>query len=129
MNFTFLTPVSDAVIAHNALTAQQALGKKIKIHSRQDGMPDLEGVQMAIIGVLENRNDVNYVGAPVNFDAVRKTIYTLFPGNWHTTVADLGDIQPGETVDDTYFAIRTAITGLVEKQIIPIILGGSQDIY
>jgi arginase family enzyme len=78
--------------------------------------------------VQENRNDVNYIGADINFDSIRKTLYTLFPGNWHTTVADLGDIEPGETVEDTYFAIRTAITVLVEKDIIPIILGGSQDL-
>ncbi|WP_178989753.1 formimidoylglutamase [Winogradskyella schleiferi] len=128
MNFNFLTPVSDAVLAHNELTAQQSLGKKIKIHSRQNGIPDLEDVQMAIIGVQENRNDVNYIGAKINFDTIRKTLYTLFPGNWHTTLADLGDIEQGETVEDTYFAIRTAITVLVEKNIIPIILGGSQDL-
>ena len=51
MNFNFLTPVSDAVLAHNELLAPQALGKKIKIHSRQNGIPDLDNVQMAIIGV------------------------------------------------------------------------------
>ncbi|WP_296312015.1 formimidoylglutamase [Winogradskyella sp. UBA3174] len=128
MNFNFLTPVSDSVLAHNELIALQALGKKIKVHSRQNGIPDLENVQLAIIGVQENRNDVNYIGANINFDSIRKTLYTLFPGNWHTTIADLGDIEPGETVEDTYFAIRTAITVLVELNIIPIILGGSQDL-
>jgi arginase family enzyme len=128
MNFNFLTPVSDAVLAHNELLTQQALGKKIKVHSRQNGIPDLDDVQLAIIGVQENRNDVNYIGAELNFDSIRKTLYTLFPGNWYTTLADLGDIEPGETVEDTYFAIRTAVTVLVEKDIIPVILGGSQDL-
>ncbi|EDP71607.1 hypothetical protein FBALC1_03947 [Flavobacteriales bacterium ALC-1] len=128
MNFNFLTPVSDTVLAHNELIAEQALGKKIKVHSHQKGIPDLEGVQIAIIGVQEHRNDVNYIGASIKFDSIRKTLYTLFPGNWHTTIADLGDIEPGETVEDTYFAIRTAISVLVEKDIIPIILGGSQDL-
>ena len=128
MNFNFLTPVSDNVLAHKELTGQQALGKKIKIHSRQDGIPDIDDVQIAIIGVQENRNDVNYIGAKINFDSIRKTLYALFPGNWNTKIADLGDIEPGETVEDTYFAIRTAITVLVEKNIIPIILGGSQDL-
>ncbi|MEN8887216.1 MAG: formimidoylglutamase [Winogradskyella sp.] len=128
MNFNFLTPVSDSVLAHNELIALQALGKKIKVHSRQNGIPDLDNVQLAIIGVKENRNDVNYIGSEINYDSVRKTLYTLFPGNWHTTIADLGDIEPGETVEDTYFAIRTAITILVEMNIVPIILGGSQDL-
>ena len=85
-------------------------------------------MQLAIIGVKENRNDVNYIGATISFDSLRKTLYTLFPGNWHTTIADLGDIEPGETVEDTYFAIRTAIAVLVEKNIIPVIVGGSQDL-
>ncbi|NNE32188.1 MAG: formimidoylglutamase [Winogradskyella sp.] len=128
MNFNFLTPVSDAVLAHNELIAEQALGKKIKMHSRQNGIPDLDDVQIAIIGVQENRNDVNYFGTALNFDAIRKTLYTLFPGNWYTTIADLGDIEPGETVEDTYFAIRTAINVLIEKKITPVILGGSQDL-
>jgi arginase family enzyme len=128
MNFNFLTPVSDAVLAHNELIAQQALGKKIKVHSLQNGIPDLDDVRIAIIGVKENRNDVNYIGEELSFDTIRKTLYTLFPGNWNTVIADLGDINSGETVEDSYFAVRTVISVLVEKQIIPIILGGSQDI-
>ena len=128
MNFNFLTPVSDAVLAHKELLAQQALGKKIKIHSRQNGIPDLDDVQIAIIGVKETRNDVNYMGEVVHFDSIRSAFYNLYPGNWHTTIADLGDIDSGESVEDTYFAIRTAITVLLEKNIIPVILGGSQDL-
>lgn len=128
MNFNFLAPISDSVLAHNELIATQALGKKIKVYSRQNGIPDLENVQIAIIGVKENRNDVNYMGAEIDFSTIRKTLYTLFPGNWNTLLADLGDIEPGETVEDTYFALRTVITVLVEKNIIPIILGGSQDL-
>lgn len=64
----------------------------------------------------------------LNFDAVRASLFQLFPGNWHTQLADLGDIKPGESVEDTYFALKTAISILVEKQIIPIIIGGSQDL-
>ena len=68
MNFNFLSPVSDAVLAHNELLSQQALGKKLKIHSKQAGIPDLENVKIAIIGVLENRNDINYIGEELQFD-------------------------------------------------------------
>ncbi|OMP31637.1 formimidoylglutamase [Mangrovimonas sp. DI 80] len=128
MSFSFLTPISDAVLAHSELLSQQALGKKIRVHSKQHGIPDLEGVQMAIIGVHENRNDVNYMGEIVAFDSIRTSLYSLFPGNWYTTMADLGDMLPGESVEDTYFALRTTIGSLLEKQIIPIILGGSQDL-
>ena len=128
MNFNFLSPVSDSVLAHNELLSQQALGKKIKIHSAQLGIPDLEGTDIAILGVIESRNDVDYIGAEFNFNEIRKTLYSLFPGNWKKNIVDLGDINQGETVEDTYFAVKTTITILLEKGIIPILLGGSQDI-
>ncbi|WP_338731567.1 formimidoylglutamase [Mangrovimonas cancribranchiae] len=128
MNFDFLSPVSDSVMAHTTLLASQALGRKVLIHSNQNGFPDLEHVQLAIIGVLENRNDIDYIGDEIYLDNIRKSFYQLFPGNWNVKVADLGDINKGETVEDTYYALRTILEILIQKKIIPIILGGSQDL-
>lgn len=128
MNFNFLSPVSDVVLAHNELLSLQALGRKIRIHSAQKGIPDLEGVNIAILGVLENRNDINYIGEEFQLNEIRKTFYGLFPGSWHTTMADLGNINKGESVEDTYFALKTTIAILIKKNIIPIIIGGTQDL-
>ncbi|WP_370479872.1 formimidoylglutamase [Tamlana flava] len=128
MNFNFLSPVSDLVLAHNELLSAQALGRKLKIHSAQQGIPDLDDVNIAIFGVLENRNDVNYIGEEFHLNEIRKSFYSLFPGSWNTTIADLGDINRGESVEDTYFALKEAISILIKKNIIPIILGGSQDL-
>src|SRR5699024_4688635 len=50
------------------------------------------------------------------------------PGNWHTKIADLGDILPGASVEDTEYALHEIVTQLLQKDIIPIILGGSQDL-
>ena len=128
MNFNFLSPVSDVVLAHNELLSMQALGQKIKIYSSKKGFPDLEGVQIAIIGVLENRNDINYIGEEFQLNEIRKTFYSLFPGSWNTSIADLGDINKGESVEDTYFALKTTIAILIKKSIIPIVIGGTQDL-
>lgn len=128
MNFNFLSPVSDLVLAHGELLSLQALGRKLKIHSAQNGIPDLDDVNIAIIGVLENRNDINYIGEEFQLNEIRKSFYGLFPGSWNTTIADLGDINKGESIEDTYFALKTAIHLLVKKNIIPIILGGTQDL-
>ena len=73
-------------------------------------------------------NDVNYIGEELSLSEIRKALYALFPGNWHTLIADLGDIQMGESVEDTYFALQTTISILIEKNIIPLIIGGSQDL-
>ncbi|MEJ6792309.1 MAG: formimidoylglutamase [Lacinutrix sp.] len=128
MNFNFLSPVSDAVLAHNELLSMQALGRKLKIHTNQNGIPDLEGVSVALIGVLESRNDINYIGEEFQLNEVRKSFYALFPGSWNTTIVDLGDINKGESVEDTYFALKTTVSILIQKKIIPIVLGGSQDL-
>ena len=42
MNFNFLSPVEDAVLAHNELLSEHALGRKLKINSQQHGVPELE---------------------------------------------------------------------------------------
>ncbi|WP_242082456.1 formimidoylglutamase [Aestuariivivens sediminis] len=128
MNFTFLSPVSDVVLAHNELLSTQAFGKKLRIHSVQHGLPDLDDVKIAIIGVLENRNDINYIGEEFQLNEIRKAIYELYPGSWTTPIADLGDINKGESIEDTYFALKTAIAELIKKDIIPIIIGGTQDL-
>ena len=128
MDSSYLSPVQDLVLAHNALMSNQALGKKIKIHSAQNGIPDLKDVKIAIVGVLENRNDINYIGEEFQLNEIRKCLYELFPGNWHVTVADLGDIEKGETTEDSYFALKSIVTYLLENKIIPIIIGGSQDL-
>ena len=128
MNFNFLSPVSDIVLAHNELISSQAFGRKLRIHSSQNGIPDLDHVNIAIVGVLENRNDINYIGEEFQLNEIRKSLYGLFPGSWGNTVADLGDINKGESVEDTYFALKTTISILVKKNIIPIIIGGTQDL-
>ena len=128
MDSSYLSPVQDLVLAHNALMSNQALGKKIKIHSAQNGIPDLKDVKIAIVGVLENRNDINYIGEEFQLNEIRKCLYELFPGNWHVTVADLGDIEKGESTEDTYFALKSIVSYLLENKIIPLIIGGSQDL-
>ncbi|RXG14629.1 arginase family enzyme [Leeuwenhoekiella aestuarii] len=128
MAFENLLPVSDAVIAHAALLHEQSLFSQIKIHSRQDGLPELEELQIAIIGVRENRGAVDQIDIPVDFTSVRKALYKLFPGNWHATIGDLGDLDAGESISDTLYALRAIVAQLVKNNIIPVILGGSQDL-
>jgi arginase family enzyme len=60
--------------------------------------------------------------------AARKELYGLYPGNWDASIADLGDILAGNTVEDTYFALRKVASALIKKKIIPIVIGGSQDL-
>ena len=127
MDYSFLSPVQDRLIDRLALQHSQVIGQTLRIHTTALE-PDLEGVKMAIVGVLESRNSIDSIGENFQIIEIRKAFYKLFPGNWTHDIADLGDIQKGETVEDTYFALTQVVSSLIEKKIIPIIIGGSQDL-
>ena len=124
----FLSPVSKKVVAHREVLPLGVFGKQIAIHSKKGELPNLKGVSFALLGIKENRNDVNYMGAEVNFDELRKSLYGLFPGNWTKKVVDLGDIEKGEATADSFFAFTAVTSALLKKDIIPIIFGGGQDL-
>ncbi|RTY86581.1 arginase [Flavobacterium sp. RSP49] len=126
MEFDFLKPVDDEILEYiNGLTSQQ-LGGKIVLHT-QEQFPDLSKIKIAVLGVLENRGNFNAVST-VDLLSVRKELYGLFPGNWDASVADLGDILAGNSSEDTYFALKKVTASLIKKKIIPIVIGGSQDL-
>ena len=127
IDFSFLSPVQDRVVDQIEQLHGQAIGKKLMIHS-SNNKPDLEGVKIAILGVLESRNSVDYIGEEFQLIEIRKAFYKLFPGNWLHGMADLGDIQKGASVEDTYFALIEVVSSLVKANIIPLIIGGSQDL-
>ncbi len=128
MILDYLLPVADVALAHVQLMHYQCLGNAIHIHSEQKGFPSLEGIQIALIGLRENRRDPNNLGETLSYTEIRRALYELFPGNWHTTIADLGDIDKGDSVEDTYFAVKEVTQFLVKKNIIPVFIGGSHDL-
>ena len=126
MEFSFLHPLASDLIREIDTYSSQHFGSKVVFHT-EDAFPDIDKIKIAIIGVLENRGDVNALEV-VDLTAIRKELYGLFPGNWNASIADLGDIYPGNSVEDTYFALKKVVANLIKKKIIPIIVGGSQDL-
>jgi arginase family enzyme len=105
-----------------------SLGKNISIHTKQIGLPEIDNAQIAILGILEGRNAVDNLGTGKNLAIIRKYLYQMFPGNWHTKIVDLGNVPQGNEVIDTYFIVQEIIADLIKNKITPIIIGGSQDL-
>lgn len=120
-------PISTAVEEFVNELPELSLGRSIVKHTSTD-MPDLDKIQLAFFNVEEERAAINNEGCGTGGDNVRKELYKLFPGNWKLTIADLGTIHAGNTLEDTYFAVRDLLSTLIKKQITPILLGGSQDL-
>lgn len=128
MDFEFLRPVEQQLFEEIVSAESHNLGSQLLVHTQSSGIPDLENVQIAIVSVNENRLAEGYEDEFLNFNKIRRSFYSLFPGNWHLNIADLGSIEKGETVEDTYFALQSLVKELLKKNIIPVILGGSQDL-
>ncbi|MAM20068.1 MAG: formimidoylglutamase [Christiangramia sp.] len=127
MEIDFLAPLSQDLLDQIKNLDQHSLGAKTLFHSERSGLPDLENVHVAIFGVKDNRRAVRKSETP-EFSQLRRNFYRLFPGNWRVNIADLGDVEAGATVDDTYFAVQQIVESLIKKDILPVILGGSQDL-
>jgi len=123
----FFTPVDiEKIIPKKGYYTSQ-LGSKIEYFSVD--FPDLEQkTDIAIIGVREDRNAINNSGCALAPDYIREKLYQLNEGNYNTKIVDLGNIRQGAAVTDTYIALKTVINELVKKNIIPVILGGGQDL-
>lgn len=88
--------------------------------------PDLRNYQLAIIGVPEQRNSPNK-GTAKAPDKIREQLYKLnYSGK--AKIIDLGNIIPGKSVKDTYAAITDITSMLLSDNVIPVFLGGSQDL-
>jgi len=124
----FFSPVSENLTAYIETLPMAALGRSFLLYSKKDVFPDLEGVTLALFGVSDYRNSVNSNTEEASFIQLRKALYQLYPGNWSCNMVDLGNIKKGHTIADTYFAVKEVSEELLKKDIIPIILGGSQDL-
>lgn len=104
------------------------LGASIEIHTSD--FPDLDGSRydIAVFGVADDRNAVNNRGCSLGPDHIREKLYHLNEGPYTTRIIDLGNVKAGAKVSDTYVAVKLIVAGLIKKNILPVILGGGQDI-
>ena len=124
----FLNHIKKDFIESCNLYHKNQIGNSISIFNDENNFPDLDGFQLAIIGVEEDRNSFNNKGCKDAPNVIRKSLYQLF-NHWNKLkIIDLGNIKCGFDVEDTYFALNKVFMTLLKYKIVPIIIGGSQDL-
>jgi arginase family enzyme len=118
--------IDPTVFGENA--TNKRLGEVIKVFTDEEHFPELEGIDIAIIGVEDDRNALDNEGCGKAADAVREYLYRLYPGNYPLKLADLGNIIRGNQPEDTYFALTSVVEILLAKGIVPLIIGGGQEL-
>lgn len=122
----FLEPINLAYLSNDEGYRDTQIGKHILVHDEE--FPDISQAEMIIVGCGEMRgNGIEYDNAS-SPDEIRKEFYKLF--HWHNNVhvADVGNVKKGASLQDTYAALQTIVSELIEQGKKVIILGGSHDI-
>jgi len=105
----------------------QRIAERIDVH-QFDHRPELEGARVALFGVMDGRKSGDNEGCSEGPARSREVLYRLTPhAHWQTTI-DLGDLRPGVTEADTAAAVQSVVAELTQQGIIPVVLGGGQDL-
>lgn len=124
----FFSPVNPEKFSprNGFLTSQ--LGMKVDFYT--DQFPEFEEgkFDIAIFGVTDERGSADNSGCSLGPDHFRQQFYLLNEGAFTSKIIDLGNIIAGNEISDTYFAVKMAVQELVRLQVLPIIIGGGQDI-
>jgi arginase family enzyme len=124
----YFTPIDVADFNGSKFYSETAYGKIINCYTKGAEFPDLENIQLAIIGIEEDRKALNNEGCGLAADYVRENLFKLYQGNYQAKIVDLGNIRKGNSIDDSYFAVTDVVAQLLKKNIVPIIIGGGQDL-
>ena len=91
MSLELLVPIDSEALLGMSLLPKQVIGKNIQLHTASSGLPELQGLHIALIGLNEYRNSF-FANTQYELNAFRKEFYGLYPGNWSLNIADLGDL-------------------------------------
>ena len=125
MDLTILfSPIDESVYAN--ITSHASFYKSIRIFG--DKMPAYKDAHIAIFGVKESRGSDNNSGASHGPDEIRKKLYQLKKGNGSYRIVDLGNLNPGHDLDETYVRVSEVCRILLENNVLPVIIGGTHDL-
>ncbi len=90
--------------------------------------PDWTNAQIAIIGLEEGRGNPKNQGTEIAADEIRRELYKLKKGSGSVKMIDLGNLRAGDSLLQTYLRLKEVCQILIEKGIIPVLIGGTHDL-
>lgn len=120
----FFDPVADFLLEKKY--SVNSFFHQIQLHG--DRFPDLKGIQIALVGIKEHRGSKKSESIERSSAEIREKLYELKKGLIPYRIADLGDLRPGDSLNDSYQILRQVGEYLMKQQILPIYFGGSHDL-
>lgn len=89
---------------------------------------DIQDAQIAILGVPESRNSYRNSSCSLAPDEIRRQFYQLYRWKSNVRIIDMGNLIVGSTIEDSYELLSDILADMIENNVIPIILGGGNDL-
>lgn len=118
MNWEFLSPYK---IETNSLSTKQ-LGSSTRFYNGKEF--DLQNYKIFILGINDSSGHIKNAGCNEGADAIRKEFYKLYFEHNVLNICDLGNIESGNSNQDTRFAVQSILNDLFKLNKMVIILGG-----
>ncbi|HVT86889.1 MAG TPA: formimidoylglutamase [Chitinophagaceae bacterium] len=122
----FLAPINIHEISHDEPYKDGQIG--YTVFTYQEEFPDLDEVQLVLIGCGEQRGSGLIHGQSNAPDMIRRQFYSLYYWHHDVKIADIGNIKAGSLYTDSYAALKTVVHELINDGKTVIILGGSHDL-
>lgn len=124
----YFEPIDTKVLDYQSMEFRPMLGDSIEAYLSDGAFPDWEESKLVLLGVKEDRASVDGKGSASAPDHVRHWLYRLALPHPELKLVDLGNIAPGDTVSDTYFAVTEVMMHLLDGGRTVVFLGGSDDL-
>lgn len=124
----YFEPIDMTVVDYHSVEFRPMLGDSIAAYTDEAGFPDWHQSRLVMLGIMEDRASVDGHGSAPAPDFIRNKLYRLAKPHEDTHLVDLGNITPGDTVGNTYFAVIEVLQHLLEDGRTVIVLGGSDDL-
>jgi len=121
----FLKPIPSEIVQFLAANCST---KSIYNHtSFTYSFDNLSQFQIAILGVCEDRLNPQFAGSAKAANNIRTEFYQLIKHRADVRLVDLGNIEAGNTINDTYFAVRQTIEALLKQKVLCLLIGATED--
>lgn len=119
----YFSPTETNIDSNN----QDCLGNILNTYSAS--FPELKKGDIALVFVPEYRNMDTSFHFENMHQGIREQLHKLFPKkSWKQNIVDLGNLLPGSSTNDTFYALSSVVEELVKAEVLPIIIGGTQDL-
>jgi arginase family enzyme len=119
----FLNPIDASQLA---VTDPYALLNYSSLY--EEILPDIHSHDFIIVGVGDGRGGLNTSDASDQLLKIRKAFYNLQAGAHQYKIADLGNINPGPAIQDTYERLTLIVKTVLNAGKTLIILGNTHDL-